>query len=157
MPVPDFILALREHVGHDLLWLPAVTAVVLDPDAARILLVRRSDNGEWAPVTGILDPGEPPAQGAVREVREETSVDVVVERLLSVTAEPPSTHVNGDIAQYLDMTFQCRYAAGDARPGDDEAAEVAWAPVDALPQMRPYLRRRIDRVFAPGLEPWFER
>ena len=41
-----------------------------------ILLTERADNGEWAPVTGILDPGEEPAVGAAREALEETGVVV---------------------------------------------------------------------------------
>lgn len=69
MPVPDYVLGLRTHVGHELLWLSGVTAVVLDASSSQALLVRRSDNNEWAPITGTLDPGEQPARGAVREVR----------------------------------------------------------------------------------------
>ena len=71
MPTPDFILRLREKIGHDLLWLPGVTAVVLD-DRNRVLLGRRADNGRWTLITGILEPGEQPAVGVVREVLEET-------------------------------------------------------------------------------------
>ena len=69
---PDFVLALREKIGHDPLWLTGVTAVVLRD--RQVLLVRRSDNGEWTPVTGIVDPGEQPAAAAVREVLEEANV-----------------------------------------------------------------------------------
>jgi len=78
MPVPDFILRLRERVGHDLLWLPGVTAVVLrdgqepkDPEllpGTEVLLVKRADNGRWGPVTGIVEPGEHPADCAVRDL-----------------------------------------------------------------------------------------
>lgn len=57
MPIPEFIVRLRHKIGHDPLWLPGTTAVVLDGD--RVLLVRRSDNGAWGPVTGVVDPGEP--------------------------------------------------------------------------------------------------
>src|SRR5699024_4291022 len=83
MPVPDFLLALRKHVGHDLLPLVGVTAVVVGDDGA-ILLHRRSDDGRWCTPGGILEPGEQPANAVVREVREETGVEVVVERLASV-------------------------------------------------------------------------
>lgn len=82
VPVPEFILRLRERIGHDLLWLPGVTSVVLNDGA--VLLVRRSDNGSWAPVTGIVDPGEHPAKAAVREVLEETGIRCVVEELVWV-------------------------------------------------------------------------
>ena len=61
MPTPDFVLALREKVGTALLWLPAVTAVVLR--GQEVLLVRRADTGAWTPVTGIVDPGEQPGGG----------------------------------------------------------------------------------------------
>lgn len=143
MPIPEFILALRRKVGHDLLWLPAVTAVVLDE--GHILLVRRADNGRWAPVTGIVDPGEQPAVCAAREVLEETQVVARVQRLASVTADDnPVTHANGDQAQYLDLTFRCVYVSGMAAVGDDESLEVAWFPLDALPPMTSRSRARID-------------
>jgi ADP-ribose pyrophosphatase YjhB (NUDIX family) len=141
MPVPDFVVALRERIGHDLLWLPAVTAVVLRGD--EVLLVRRSDNGQWAPVTGIVDPGEHPARTAVREVAEETHVSCEVEALVSVGVGEVVTHANGDLAQYLDHAFRCSYVEGDARVGDDESLEVRWWPLDSLPALAPALRSRI--------------
>jgi ADP-ribose pyrophosphatase YjhB (NUDIX family) len=141
VPVPDFILQLREKVGHDLLWLPGVTAVVLHgPD---VLLVRRSDTGGWAPVTGIVDPGEHPAQAVVRETLEETGVECVVDELVWVNVTEPTVHVNGDHAQYLDHTFRCSYVGGEPHAADDESWEVRWFPVDGLPPMKPELRERI--------------
>ena len=83
MATPKFILELREKIGHDLLWLTGITGVVLN-DRAEVLLVRRADNGRWSLVAGILEPGEQPALGLVREIHEETAVDVAVERLVSV-------------------------------------------------------------------------
>jgi len=132
--VPGFVLRLRERVGQDELWLPAVTAVVRREGAAgtEVLLVRRADNGRWTPVTGILDPGEEPAHGAAREVLEETGVTARVDRLADVSAGPPVTHVNGDRARYLDLTFACTWLAGEARVGDDESSDVRWCGIDAL-------------------------
>lgn len=141
MPTPEFILRLREKIGHDPLWLPGVTAVVLRGD--EVLLVRRSDNGRWAPVTGIVDPGEHPATCAVREVLEETGVEASIEALVWVGVTDPVVHMNGDRAQYLDHTFRCRFVAGEARVGDDESEEVRWFPVDDLPVMEPVLVERI--------------
>ena len=78
MPIPPFVVALRELVGTRELWLPAVTAVVRRgaPGQQEVLLTERADNGQWAPITGILDPGEEPAVGAAREALEETGVVV---------------------------------------------------------------------------------
>lgn len=141
MPIPDFIVRLRAKIGHDPLWLPGVTAVVLRGD--EVLLVRRSDNGQWAPVTGIVDPGEHPAVCATREVEEETGIHATVEALVWVNVSSPVVHVNGDHAQYLDHTFRCRYVSGVAHAADDESEAVGWFPVDDLPAMASALRERI--------------
>lgn len=133
MPIPDSVLRLRETVGHDLLWLPGVTVGVLHRD--EVLLVRRSDNGRWAPVTGIVDPGERPAHTAVREVTEEAGVSCRVEALVRVNVTDPTVHANGDPAQYLDHTLRCRYVDGAARVADDESVEVGWFAVTDLPCM----------------------
>jgi len=141
MPIPDFVVRLREKLGHELLWLPGATAVVLDGD--RVLLVRRSDNGRWGPVTGIVDPGEHPSLTATREVLEETGVTCEVEALVWVSVTDPTVHANGDHAQYLDHTFRCRYLAGTAHVADDESVEVGWFHIGQLPNMDPVLEERI--------------
>jgi ADP-ribose pyrophosphatase YjhB (NUDIX family) len=144
MPVPEFVRELRRHVGTAELWLPGVTAVVRRGDD--VLLVKRSDNGEWTPVTGIVDPGEDPAVTARREVLEETGVNVRVDRLASVQALPLTTHVNGDLARYLDHTFACSYLGGEEHVADDESTAVRWWPVAELPPMRPSYVSRIACV-----------
>ena len=141
MPIPEYVVRLRRHVGHAPLWLPGVTAVVRREDA--ILLVRRSDNGEWSPVTGIVDPGEEPATAAAREAAEETGVRITVDRLASVSVDGPVTHVNGDVATYLDHTFACTWVSGDAYPADDESSEVGWFAAGRLPPLR---RGLVDRI-----------
>jgi 8-oxo-dGTP pyrophosphatase MutT (NUDIX family) len=146
VPIPDFVRELRRHVGRAELWLPGVTAVVRRGD--ELLMVQRSDTGEWAPVTGIVDPGEDPGVTARREVLEETGVVVSVDRLASVSALPRMTHVNGDVAAYLDHTFACTYLEGTAHVGDDESTAVEWFPVDDLPPMQESLRERVACVLA---------
>ena len=146
MPIPDFVVELRRHVGTAELWMPAVTAVVRRGN--ELLLVRRADNGHWSPVTGILDPGEEPAAAARREVLEETGVEVVVDRLAAITSGLRVTHVNGDLAVYLDHTFACTWVSGEARVGDDESLEVRWWPVDGLPDMAAELLERIDAALS---------
>lgn len=142
MPIPSFILDLRKKIGNDLLWLPGVTAVVLD-DRDHVLLVKRADNKKWTLVTGCLEPGEGPAQGAVREVAEETCVSAVAERLLAVETIPAAVYPNGDKVQFVDTAFRCRYLAGEAAVGDDESVELGWFGLDALPAMSERMTRCI--------------
>ncbi|OMH31414.1 NUDIX domain-containing protein [Tersicoccus sp. Bi-70] len=157
MPVPDFILTMREKLGTDLIWMPGVSAVVLDDDG-RVLLGQRADNGQWGLITGILDPGEEPAVGAVREVAEETGVVARVEHLASISAGRPVTFPNGDRAQFLDLTFRCRYVAGEARVADDESLAVGWYAVDDLPDsVPPHQRWRLQTALTATGVPVFAR
>ena len=150
MPVPEFVLALRRHIGTAPLWLPAVTAVIRRGagDSTQLLLVCRADNHQWAPVTGIIDPGEQPAAAARRETLEETGVRIAVDRLAWVAAQPLTTHPNGDLARYLDHTFACTWRSGDPYPADEESLDVAWVSPDQLPPMAAAHRARIDCVLA---------
>jgi predicted RNase H-like nuclease/8-oxo-dGTP pyrophosphatase MutT (NUDIX family) len=141
-PVPEFVLALRDKVGHDPLWLPGVTAVVRRAD--QVLLVRRADNGAWTPVTGIADPGEEPAVTAAREAMEETGVRIRVDRLASTSVHPEVVYDNGDRATYLDLTFACTWLEGEAHVADDESSDVRWWPLGSLPPMSDVMLERID-------------
>lgn len=127
MPTPEYILTLREKIGHDYLWLSGATAVIRRDSDHRVLLVRRSDNGAWTPVTGIVDPGENPALTCLREAHEEAGVEIEVLALAQLKADPAMRFGNGDRCQFLDHTFLCRWVAGDARVNDDESTQVRWA------------------------------
>jgi 8-oxo-dGTP pyrophosphatase MutT (NUDIX family) len=142
VPIPDFVLALREKIGTDPLWLSGVTAVVHRDD--EVLMVRRADNGAWTPVTGIIDPGEEPADAAVREVAEESGVDAVPERLALVHVSDPVVYDNGDQACYLDLVFRLRWISGEPFPSDGENSEARWFPAAALPPMPPDMVVRVE-------------
>lgn len=153
-PVPDFVVALRDRIGSEHpLWLPAVTAVVRRGE--RVLLVRRSDNGQWTPVTGIVDPGEEPAAAAAREVAEETGVHVRVDRLAATGAHPEIVHANGDRAAYLDLTFACTWLSGEAHVADDESSDVRWWPLASLPPMAEVMVARIEAACSDEREARF--
>ena len=153
-PTPDFVVEIREMVGDHPLWLPAVTAVITRADG-HVLLVRRSDNGAWTPVTGILDPGEEPAVAVARESLEETGVRVRVDRLAATGAHPEIVHGNGDRAAYLDLTFACTWLEGEAHVADDESTEVRWWPLDALPPMSELMLTRIGAALSDEREARF--
>ncbi|AXG76508.1 NUDIX hydrolase [Streptomyces paludis] len=154
MGTPDFIRRVRATAGHQLLFLPGVSAIVFD-DEGRVLLGRRADTGNWSIIGGIPEPGEQPAVTAVREVYEETAVRCVAERVVLVQTLHPVTYPNGDQCQFMDTTIRCRAVGGEARVNDDESLDVAWFPVDALPQLEDFAVFRIKQALAD--EPtWFE-
>jgi 8-oxo-dGTP pyrophosphatase MutT (NUDIX family) len=154
MPTPEFILTLREKVGNDPLPLVGVTAVVVHD--GRVLLGRRSDNGALTPITGIVDPGEEPADAAVRETLEEAGVHARAVRLVLVHQIPRVTYANGDQSDYLDLTFLCEWISGDPYPADGEMTDVGWYDLEAIPPMElPDMAPRLAAALADEAEARF--
>jgi ADP-ribose pyrophosphatase YjhB (NUDIX family) len=152
--IPEFLRELRATIGHQLILLPGVSAVVFDDDL-RVLLVRRADNGEWTIVGGIPEPGEQPAEAVVREIYEETAVHAVAERVISIFTEQPIAYPNGDQVQFTTITFRCKAVGGAAKVNDDESTEVGWFALDELPPLGEGCRTRIRQAL--GDDPtWFE-
>ncbi len=155
MAISPYITRLRAFVGHDLLLLPGASAVVRD-EAGRILLLRRADNGRWSLPAGMIDPGEQPAEAALREIAEETGVVAEIERLGGV-AMHEAVYPNGDRCEYLAVWFRCRAVGGEARPDGEESLEVGWFAPDELPDVGGLVRLRIETTADPDGPPWFAR
>ncbi|MEU8816905.1 NUDIX domain-containing protein [Actinoplanes sp. NPDC048796] len=153
MAVSEYVSKLRAHVGHELLLLPGASGVVRD-EQGRVLLLRRSDNGQWALPAGMVEPGEQPAEAVLREIYEETGVRAVVERLAGVAVHE-TVYPNGDHCSYLSVWFRCRAAGGRARPDGDESLEVGWFEVGQLPPVSDLTTLRIETTTAPDGPPWF--
>jgi ADP-ribose pyrophosphatase YjhB (NUDIX family) len=145
MPTPEFVISLRAHIGHDLLWLSTAAGVVLDDDG-RVLLGRRADTGTWGVPGGIVEPGEEPADGVVREIYEETGVIAVPELIAGVSVSGRVTYPNGDQVQYLEVLFRCRAAGGTARVNDSESVEVSWHTVESVAGLPDLHERTLERI-----------
>lgn len=146
MATPEFVLALREKIGTAPLPLVGTTAVVFRDE--KVLLGKRADNGEWRCVSGIVDPGEEPADAAARECLEEAGVVVRVERLALVHQVPRITYANGDQADYLDLVFRCTWVSGDPHPADGELTEVGWYGLGELGELAPEQVRLVALAIA---------
>lgn len=135
MPIPDFILNLRSKIGNDPLWLAGVTVIVLRPldKPEQVLLVRRSDDGTWTPVKGIVEPEESVAAAARRECLEETKVMIDVDRLVGVNVHGPVHYANGDVSSHLNHTVRAKWISGEPEVGDDESVDTRWFDLDDLP------------------------
>jgi len=125
---------------------PAASAIVTD-DQGRILLQRRADNQLWSIPGGRMEVGETIAQTAVREVEEETGLQVEPERLVGTYSNP--NHVveygDGEIRQQFSICFACHPVGGQLASSTDESLEVGFftpAEIEDLP-MHPSIRLRI--------------
>ena len=138
MPTPEFILELRRHIGNETLWLSGANLVVLreGEDGTEVLLGRRADDGNWAAISGIVEPGENPADTVVREAREEACIEVEVERMLWLDVMDEVTFSNGDRCRFLDHGFRGRLVGGRPGIGDGEISDFGWFPANRLPVPR---------------------
>jgi 8-oxo-dGTP pyrophosphatase MutT (NUDIX family) len=154
MPVPRHIAELRSHIGHALLWYATARTVAVDGRGC-VILGRYAHSKTWALPGGVIDPGEQPADAAVRECYEETGIITVPEALTSVTVSGLVIHDTGDLTQHLDLTFRCRATGGEVGPGDGEFEEVRWHDTDALPAMLPYELGIITQALRGESQPAF--
>lgn len=129
------ILNLRARMGQVWLVAPGASAYVRD-EAGRVLLVRRADDGQWMLPAGYMDLGESIGETAIREVREETGLDVEPVRLIGAYAGPEYqlVYANGDPVQVVSGFFECRLVGGRLRPDPAEVSAAGFFPLDALPE-----------------------
>jgi 8-oxo-dGTP pyrophosphatase MutT (NUDIX family) len=108
---------------------PSVNAVVTN-DAGDLLMIKRSDNDNWAIPGGAIDLGESMVDAAVRETREETGIDCEVTGIVGIYTDP--RHVilytsNGEVRQEFSIVVTARPLGGEPTPSS-ESTEVRWVP-----------------------------
>lgn len=105
---------------------------VIERSDGAVLLVRLSYRRSWGLPGGLLKRGETPADAALREVEEESSLEV---ELLG----DPAVVVDEE-ARRVDVVFAARPAPGvdpaSAHASSPEIVEVAWFPADSLPDLQ---------------------
>ena len=108
---------------------PKLAVVVVVSHEENILMVKRDIEpmmGRWSFPSGYVDRGEVVEEAAVREVREETNVEVELDRLLGVYSSSG--------APVVLVAFAASVRGGTAEAGDETQA-VGWFPTDELPQL----------------------
>jgi 8-oxo-dGTP pyrophosphatase MutT (NUDIX family) len=108
--------------------------VAVTNDAGELLLIRRSDNDNWALPGGGLDLGESLPQTAVRETREETGIDCEVTGLSGIYTDPGHVILytsNGEVRQEFSVVLIARATGGQPTPSS-ETSEVRWVALDDL-------------------------
>jgi ADP-ribose pyrophosphatase YjhB (NUDIX family) len=128
--------------------------VVVTNDRDDILMIRRSDNGNWALPGGAMDLGESLPACAVREVEEETGIRCEITGLVGIYTDP--RHVilytsDGECRQEFSVVFRAR-AVGGVPTTSDESRAVEWVPRSAVGNLRMdrSMRLRVEHFLASG-------
>jgi ADP-ribose pyrophosphatase YjhB (NUDIX family) len=130
---------------------PSVNVVVVN-DAGDILLIRRSDNDNWAVPGGAIDLGESMTEAAVRETREETGVDCEITGLVGIYTDPKHVILytsNGEVRQEFSILLTAVPVSGGPTPSS-ETSEVRWVPREDVAeyQMDRSMQLRIGHYLA---------
>lgn len=158
MPLSGYLKALREKIGHDLLTLPSVAVATLDAEG-RVLCGLHADKNLWVLPGGLVEPGEHPADAAVRETWEETGMIIEPVGILGVFGGPDLVihYANGDVASYVGTIFRGTMVGGDLKADGSETLEVRYlsrAELEKLPHSQ-WMDVAMDAIFATSSEVTF--
>ena len=108
---------------------PSANVIVVN-NQGEILMIRRTDNGNWAVPGGGMDLGESITETAVRETREETGIMCQITCLVGIYTNPGHVILytsNGEVRQEFSIVLTARATGGELTPSD-ESSEVRWVP-----------------------------
>jgi 8-oxo-dGTP pyrophosphatase MutT (NUDIX family) len=135
---------------------PSVNVIVGD-DAGRILVIRRTDKGNWALPGGAIDLGESMVDAAVRETAEETGIACRVTGLDGIYSDPRHLiHYTSDdeVRQEFSIVLTARSVGGEPTPSSESSA-VEWVEPGAVTdlQMDRSMRMRIEHYLEGHASP----
>jgi 8-oxo-dGTP diphosphatase len=153
----DQISNMRSRIGHAP-YIGVGSVGILSDDQGRLLVGRRTDNGEWSFPGGYCNLGENAAHTVVREVWEETGLQVEPARLMGIISPRAAwVYPNGDATQAVVSVFRCRLLGGTLQADQVETSQLAWLSpheVLALPE-HPLLTGFNQRVIRHIDQGWF--
>lgn len=147
MPISEWVKNIRDIIGHELIVMVGAAAIVVN-DKEQILIQQRTDSDYWGLPGGGIEPGEEPAEAAIREVYEETGLVVEVTNLVGIFGgkEQVGVYANGDKFAYVSVTFECRVVGGVIQPDREESKDVRWFAPENLPS--PFVPVHLRRISA---------
>ncbi|HWE67187.1 MAG TPA: NUDIX hydrolase N-terminal domain-containing protein [Acidimicrobiales bacterium] len=114
-------------------------------DRGELLLIQRADSGIWLYPTGWCDVGYSAAEVVVKEVEEETGIEVEPVRLIAVL---DGLRLGFTRVPLYSMLFYCRAVGGELNPHPLECRDVGWFTRDTMPSPMVGVERWGDHVFA---------
>ncbi|EJS76405.1 NUDIX domain-containing protein [Bacillus cereus] len=135
MPMSLYYAKIRKKLGHELIFMPSVAAVIKNKQGDTLF---QYPGGEyWSLPAGAIELGETPEEAIVREVWEETGLKVQVKQEKGVFGgkEFRHTYSNGDQVEYIVVVFECEVIGGDLKSIDGESLKLQYFPLTEKPPL----------------------
>lgn len=123
---------IRKYLGSQKIILNCAGGIVVKED--KILLQRRADNNEWGLVGGLLELDESYLEAAIREIKEETGLDVEAKSFLGIFHNYNMIWGNGDKAHTIGAYYVFEIVGGELSV-DEESFELKYFSPDELPHL----------------------
>ncbi len=130
----SYIVYLRNLVGNSKVILNACSVVIVN-EKDEVLLQKRSDNSLWGLPGGLMELDESIAECAIREVKEETNLDIELTHFIGVFNNPMMRWRKVDEARVIAFAFAARVIGGELRINDSESLGFGYFSRDRLPQI----------------------
>lgn len=135
----NYIQKLRTKIGHQKFIHPAAR-ILIENEKGEFLFIQRIDNGKLGIPAGGFEEGETIEQCIIREVKEETNLDIEVLSVIGISTHPEKetvTYPNGDVIQYFTVEFYSKKWTGTPQADNIETKAVQFLPFEtyqSLPQ-----------------------
>ncbi|WP_175640364.1 NUDIX domain-containing protein [Metabacillus schmidteae] len=115
----------------------AGVAVLIFNENYQVLLQKRADVGLWGIPSGHIEIGETVSEAAIREVKEETNLDIRINKLIGVYSDPHSqvfSYPNGQVVHFITTCFLAEIIGGELICNLEESIEMKFFDVHQLPK-----------------------
>ena len=130
----NYIQWIRSKVGHDKVIFTFAGGCIFN-DKGEVLLQRRGDSNLWGFPGGAVELGETPQMAAIREIKEETGLDVEVGRAIGVYSDLDITYASGDRAQSIVIAFELKQVGGELCCDFTETMELRYFSKEEKPKL----------------------
>ena len=130
----NYIKWIRRRVGHNKIILVCAGGCIFN-EQGEVLLKRRGDCNMWGFPGGALELEETPEMAAVREIKEETGLDVKVGKLIGVYTDTDAICSNGDKYQSICVAYELSIVGGELFCDNKETLELKYFPLNDVPKL----------------------
>ncbi len=130
----DYIKWIRSKVGHEKIIIVYAGGCTFNKNG-EVLLQKRADCNKWGFPGGAIELGETPEMAAKREVKEETGLDVEVNKLIGIYTDSDVVCVNGDKVHSICIGYEMSVVGGELICDENETLELKYFSLDNMPEL----------------------